>query len=119
LRLRREPPLARNPRRVASQTIGLRDAVQQLKLAASRETAERAFGNLFALSVELAGLEVIAHERHHLRANVIAVEREDFEAVEERERGRDARLLVFARAYPAFNELGRRGLAEVVAQSRQ
>src|SRR5207237_1127136 len=63
--------------------------------------------------------EVVAHERHGLRAHVVAFEREELQAVEERESRRDARLLVPARAYAPFDELRRRRLAEVVAQRRQ
>src|SRR5256714_6152202 len=119
LRLRRVPALARNPRRVAPQTIGLRDAVQEFEFASARESSERAVGYLLALSVELAGLEVIAHEGDDLRAHVVAVEREELQAFEERNGRLNARLLVTARAYAPLDELGRRRLAEVVAQSGQ
>src|ERR671939_511250 len=58
--LRVVPLFARNPIRIASQRIGLRHAIQKIKLALARETTKRALPDLFALLVELARLHVAA-----------------------------------------------------------
>jgi len=61
LRLRAIPLFARHPIRVASQRIGLRNAIQQIGFAPPRQTTKRALANFVTLLVKLARLQVFAH----------------------------------------------------------
>src|SRR5262245_6279732 len=101
----------------ATETIGPRHAIEQLRFALAREATDGAVGDTLAVLVELAWLEMLRDEGHDLPAHVVAEEAPDVPAVEERQGRRDARVLMPRRAKASVLVAPRRGrLAEVVAQ---
>src|SRR6266545_6728506 len=110
---RLEPPGA------PAQAVGPGHAVEQVRLALASQAADRAVPHPIPLLVQLSRLQMVAHERRHLTAHVVAEQGVDVPAVEEGQGGRDPRLLVAGGADAAILGLRGRGLAEVVAKRGQ
>src|ERR1041385_6399706 len=94
LRFRSVPLFARHPVSIASERIRFRHAIQKIRLAPARQSSKRAFTNLVALLVKLTRLEMFTHERNHLTANVVTVERVNVDASEKTLSRRHACFLV-------------------------
>src|SRR5436309_191897 len=119
LSFRRVPFLARNMFGVAPERIRPRHAIQELKLAFARETAKRAVTNLISLFVELAGLQMIAHQSDYLGAHVVSVQCVNVQSIEKSVRWLGSGFFVLARTKTAVYERGRRWFAEVMTKRSQ
>src|SRR5688572_20230130 len=62
---------------------------------------------------------MLAHERNHLPAHVITIDRVNVDAVQKRLSRWHARRFVSARTQTSFDKLSRHRLAEIVGQRRQ
>src|SRR5713226_8730587 len=76
------PILARHPISVATQRVGFGHTVQQIQFALARQTAKRPVADFITLLIVFARLEMIAHQRQHLRAHVVTVERVNIKFIE-------------------------------------
>ena len=101
------------------EAVGLRDAREQLEVHFLRQAAERAIGYRRRRLPEHARLEMVRDDAQDLRADVVAVDRVDVQAIEDRGGRGDASLLVIDRADPSVDERRRRRLAEVVADGAE
>src|ERR1051326_8244390 len=105
LRLRPIPLFTRHPLGIPSQRIGLRHAIKQIRLAATRETTKRTVTNLIALLVKLARLQMLAHECEHLCTHVVTIDRVHLDSIQKTLCRRHASFFVTTRTPPAFEEL--------------
>src|SRR5712692_2545394 len=113
------PLLARNPFGIATQRICFGHAIQQGEFTFPRETTKRAVAYFVALLVVFARFQMIAHQRHDLRAHVVTIQRVNVELVEKTQRRLEAGFLVSARAQTTVDEFGCRGFTDVMAESRE
>src|SRR5438445_291144 len=90
------PFLARYPISVAAQRVRFGDAIQEIEFALSREPPKSADANFVSFLVKLAWLQMFAHERNHLRAHIVTIERVNVQGVEKFLRWADAGFLVTA-----------------------
>src|SRR5713101_6144863 len=86
------PLLAGNPFDVAAQRIRPCHAIQKIEFASPRQAPKRAVADFLAFLKILARLQMIAHQRHDLRAHVVTVERVDAQLVEKTQRRLDSRF---------------------------
>src|ERR1041385_1176486 len=98
LRFSAVPLFAWYPVSISSERISFRHPIQKVGLAPARQSSKRAFTNFVALLVKLTRLEMFAHERNHLPAHVVTVERVNVDTREEILSRRHAPFLVPARA---------------------
>src|SRR5205809_4979735 len=82
LSFRAVPLFARHPISVASQRVGLRDAIQKIQLTLARQPAKRAIAHLLALLEKFAWFQMLTHERYHLRAYVVTIKGMKVQAIE-------------------------------------
>src|ERR1041384_164667 len=119
LRFSAVPLFAWYPVSISSERISFRHPGQKVGLAPARQSSKRAFTNFVALLVKLTRLEMFAHERNHLPAHVVTVERVNVDTSEEILSRRHARFLVPARAPASLKEFSRGRLPEIMGQRRQ
>src|ERR1041384_2199250 len=94
LRFRAVPLLARHPVSIPSERIRFGHTIQQIRLAPPGQPPKRSLTNLVALFVKLTRLEMLAHNRNNLCADVITIDRVYLDAIEKTLSRRHTRLLV-------------------------
>src|SRR2546427_6956640 len=110
------PLLARNPISITAQRIRLCDTIQQIEFALPREPPKGAVANFVSFLVELAWLQMFAHERNHLRTDVVTIERVNIQGVEETFGRLHACFFVSTRAPTAVDEFRCCWLAKIVTE---
>src|ERR1043165_28721 len=119
LRFSAVPLFAWYPDSISSERISFRHPIQKVGLAPARQSSKRTFTNFVALLVKLARLEMFAHERNHLPAHVITIERVNVDAIEKTLGRRHAPSLVPARTPASLEDLSRRRFPKIVGQRRE
>ena len=77
-----------------AETVGLREACQQLEVNLAGQTSERAVADAVEGLVPHPGLQVVCDQTNHLASHVIAVERVQVQPIEKTLGGRDAGLFM-------------------------
>src|ERR1043165_4751380 len=108
-----------HPISVASERVGFGHAIQQIEFALARQSSKRAVANFVSLLIELAGLQMIAHQRDYLGAHVIPIQRVNIQSIEKALSRRNSGLFVFARSNPPFDKGSRGRFAEIVTERSQ
>jgi len=103
----------------ASQAVGPRDEVEQLRLQPARQAPEGAVADVLPVLEPVARRQVVGDQLDHLGAQVEAAEGVQVEAIEQGKGRRDPRLLVVVRTDPPFHHGSRRRLPQIVAEHRQ
>src|SRR5829696_6648503 len=97
LRFRAVPLLPRYPLGIPSQRVGLCHSIQKIRLASPCQTTKRSIANLIALFIKLTGFQVFTHQRYHLVAHLITIDRVHVETAEKTLGWRNTPFLVSTR----------------------
>src|ERR1043166_765372 len=108
-----------HPIGVAPERISLRDSIQQIEFTLARQSSKRAVANFVSLLKELAGLQMIAHQRNYLGAHVVPIQRVNIQSIEKALSRRNSGFFVFAGSNPPLDKGSRSRFAEIVTERSQ